>query len=131
MFEFHGWATLWVDTSDDPDLPVQRAREDAAIERVRAAVQVAEDVFSHFDVRRTGNGLIVLIAHGLRNHRYEPVITLFREVAAMLPDSYGLLYVHDDEGLSRGGNYTDTFRVWRVARGELAEVADSHQLPNR
>lgn len=131
MFEFHGWATLWVDTSDDPDLPVQRAREDAAIERVRAAVQVAEDVFSHFDVRRTGNGLIVLIAHGLRNHRYQPVITLFREVAAMLPDSYGLLYVHDDEDLSRGGNYTDTFRVWRVARGELAEVADSHQLPNR
>jgi Immunity protein 7 len=129
MFEFHGWATLRVDTSDDPDVPVQTAREDAAMERVRALIRAADDDFSFFDLRRTGNGLIVLNAHGLRNHRYERAIDLFRGMASMLPDSYGLLYVHDDEDSSRGGDFTNAFRVWRMARGELIEVADSFLSP--
>ena len=63
---------------DDPDLDVMHGREEQAIDRVHAAIRRTDDELSLFDLRRTGNGLIVLYAHGLRNHRYEPAIDLFR-----------------------------------------------------
>ncbi len=129
MFEFHGWATIRVDDRDDPDTSVIETREDAAMARVREAIQKADDEFSLFDLRRTGNGLIVLVAHGLRNHRYEPVIDLFRWVASALPFTYGLLYVHDDEDTHRGANCENEFRVWRLARGEFQELVDPFLSP--
>jgi hypothetical protein len=125
VFEFHGWVTIRVDDRDDPDMSVVRGREEAAIARLRAAMREADDEFSLFDLRRTSNELIVLLAHGLRNHRYEPVIGLFRWVAAELPDSYGLLYVHDGEAAGQDNE----FRVWRLARGRLEERPDPFLSP--
>jgi hypothetical protein len=83
------------------------------------------DEFSCFEVRQCGNGMIVLMAHGQRNHRFEPVIDLFRWVAESLPLSFGLLYVHDDEQQGRGNE----FRVWRLAKGELKENDDPFLSP--
>lgn len=71
----------------------------------------------------------MLLAHGLRNHRYEPVIDLFRWVAVELPFSYGLLYVHDDEDTHRGADHVNEFQVWRLARGEFEELADPFLSP--
>jgi hypothetical protein len=120
MFEFHGWITVRVAEDEAETTAETSVREDRAIERVRAEVSVADDHLSFFDVRRAGNGLIVLMAHGSRNHRYRPVIESFERVGRLLPDSYGLLYVHDD-GRKGGGN---EFRVWRLALGKLTEHAD-------
>jgi hypothetical protein len=125
VFEFHGWAVIRVPDPDDAPTQIIGGREDQAIKRVRAAIDRAHDEFALFDVRRTSNGLIVLYAHGLRNHRYEPVVGLFRWVAAELPDSYGLLYVHDDESEAHGNE----FRVWRLARGRFEELADPFLSP--
>jgi hypothetical protein len=124
VFEFHGWATIRV---PDPDIdpPRRWALEAVAVEQLREAIARANDQFSLFDVRQTGNELIVLYAHGLRNHRYRPVIELFRWVAAELPDSYGLLYVHDDEVEGQANE----FRVWRLARGRFEELADPFLSP--
>jgi hypothetical protein len=124
VFEFHGWATIRV---PDPDINTDRRREleAIAVARLREAIARADDRFSLFDVRQTGNELIVLYAHGLRNHRFRPVIELFRWVASELPDSYGLLYVHDDEA----DGQDNEFRVWRLARGEFAELADPFLSP--
>jgi hypothetical protein len=129
VFEFHGWATIRVDDRDDPDLDVLRRREEEAIGRLRTAVKAADDEFSLLDLRRTGNGLIVLLAHGLRNHRYGPVVDLFRWVAAELPFSYGLLYVHGDEDMRGGSEPGNAFRVWRLARGRFDELADPFLSP--
>lgn len=129
MFEFHGWATIRVDDRDDPDMDVVDSREEEAIARLREAMQMADDRFSLFDLRRTSNGLIVLFAHGLRNHRYQPVIELFRWVATELPFAYGLLYVYDDEDTNRGGTLDNEFRVWRLARGQFGEYADPFLSP--
>lgn len=129
MFEFHGWATIRAGDRDDPAADVIRAREDEAINGVRAAIRDADDGFSSFDLRRTGNDLIVLSVHGLRNHRYEPVIGLFRRIAAELPDAYGLLYVRDDEDRRRGADYENVFRVWRLARGRFEERDDPFLSP--
>ncbi len=129
MFEFHGWATIRVDDQDDPDMDIIHRREEEAIRRLCKAMQKANDEFSLFDLRRTGNEMIVLFAHGLRNHRYEPVIDLFRWVATELPYSYGLLYVQDDEEHSRGGDYENEFRVWRLARGQFEEMTDPFLSP--
>lgn len=77
MFEFHGWATIRV---PDPDIDLVRRRELEAetVARLREAIARADDQFSLFDVQQTSNELIVLYAHGLRNHRFRPVIDLFQ-----------------------------------------------------
>ncbi len=129
MFEFHGWANIRVDDRDDPDLKVLRDREEHAIDLVQAAIRRTTDDFSLFDLRRTSNEMIVLLVHGLRNHRYEPVIELFRSVAAELPDSYGLLYIYDDEDHDRGADHENEFRVWRLVRGRLEEKSDPFLSP--
>lgn len=129
MFEFHGWATVRVDDHDDPDSGVIRGREEEAIVRLRAAIHKASDEFSFFELRRTSNEIIVLMAHGLRNHRYEPVIDLFKWLAAELPYSYGLLYVHDDEDHARGDDHANEFRAWRIARGQCEELNDPFLSP--
>ena len=129
MFEFHGWATIRVSDLDDPDLSVCQFRQEEAINRLEMAMREADDEFSLFDLKRTSNNLIVLIAHGLRNHRYEPVIELFRWVATELPYSFGLLYVHDDEDTKRGADLENEFRVWRLARGQFSEFSDTFLSP--
>lgn len=126
MFEFHGWATIRVPDADEADIKsIGRGPKVDAIKRVRAAINEVHDEFSLFDLRQTGNGQMVLLAHGLRNHRFEPVIDLFRRVATELPDSYGLLYVHDDEA----AGHNNEFRVWRLALGRLEEFADPFLSP--
>lgn len=124
MFEFHGWSTIRVYASDSESLEIIHAREEHAISRVRARIRETQDEFSQFGLQRTSNALIVLQTHGLRNHRYEPVLELFQWVATEFPLSYGLLYVHDDEDVRRGFDYSNEFRVWRMARGELIEFDD-------
>jgi hypothetical protein len=111
---------------EPPDFkPIGRGTEVEAIKRVRAAINDAHDEFSHFEVRQTGNDMIVLIAHGLRNHQFEPVVGLFRWVAAELPNSYGLLYIYNDESETHGNE----FRVWRLARGIFEELDDPFLSP--
>ena len=44
-------------------------------------------------------------------------------------DSYGLLYVHDDEDGAHGLDHSNEFRVWRLAGGRLEEVADPFLSP--
>lgn len=129
MFEFHGWATIRVPGEDTESQSIGRGGAFDAIKRLRDAVNRAHDEFCDFDVRRAGNGLISLSIHGLRNHRYEPAIDLFRWVAAELPGSYGLLYVYDDEDHGRGSDFTNEFRVWRLARGVCEEHADPFLSP--
>lgn len=125
MFEFHGWATIRVPDDGSSFTPIGRGVGFDAIKRLRAAINEAHDEFCDFDIRRAGNGLVVLSVHGLRNHRYEPVIDLFRWLATELPDSYGLLYIHDDEDF----NFSNDFRVWRLARGNCDELADPFLSP--
>ena len=120
MFEFHGWATILTETEDSSTDPAADA-----IARLHAGVNEARDTFSVFEVKETGNGQTVLMAHGLRNHRFERVIGLFRWLAAELPASYGLLYVRDDES----AGHDNVFQVWRLARGRLEELADPFLSP--
>lgn len=129
MFEFHGWAVIRVPENDDETSSQHSERATCAIKDVRSKLNEIHDEFSTFDVERTSNGLIVVFAHGLRNHRFEPVIDLFLWIAEKLPDSYGVLHVLDDEGFKRGADFTNEFRVWRLALGELMEVADPFLSP--
>ena len=72
------------------------------------------------ELRRSGNGVMTLIAHGLRNHRRQEAISLFEAVAKALPDSYGLLYYHDDEHPAE----SNVFTVLRFVRGSTTIHAD-------
>lgn len=130
MFEFHGWLSLHPDDRDDPDTAVLEERLDSAESALLNEIEKAGDDVSVFEIRRAGNGLRTLSVHGLSNHRHEPVIDIFRWAAGNLTESYGLLYVWDDED-RRGGDadHTNAFRVWRVAQGKFDEHADPFLSP--
>ena len=125
MFEFHGWITLRVDDSDDADIGVLRAREELAIEQLDAAIREHCDDISLFEIKRTSNDLLVLVTHGLRNHADRGVVSLYRWIAENLTNSYGLLYVHDDEDPV----HDNEFRVFKLAKGKLSEHADPFLSP--
>jgi len=130
MFEFHGWLSLHSDDREDLDPATLEERLDSAESALAREIEKADDDFSVFEIRRAGNGLRYISVHGLSNHRYEPVISLFRWAAENLTESYGLLYVWDDEDC-RGddANHTNAFRVWRVAQGKFDEYADPFLSP--
>ena len=130
MFEFHGWLSLEVDDRDDPDPTILDERLDLAERGLLGQIEKAGDGASVFELRRAGNGLRYLAVHGLRNHRYLPVIDLFRWAAENLPEAYGLLYVRDDEDeRDEDMDITNAFRVWRVAQGKCSEHEDSFLSP--
>ena len=104
---------------------ILRERERLARDFIDIAIREHADNFSLFESRQTSNGLFVFIAHGLRNHRYNPVIDLFRAIGQQFPESYGLLYVHDDESPT----HANEFRVWRLAMGMLEERDDLFLSP--
>jgi hypothetical protein len=95
------------------------------MDSIRRRSKVAADEIALIDIRRGGNGLIVLTANGIRNHRREGVIELFQWVAAIYPQSFGLLHVWDDEHRI----YDNCFRVYRFAHGNCTEMDDPHLSP--
>ena len=115
MFEFHGWLRVVANDPDDADPPVLREREAAAQKTVQQLVADYRDDFSLMELRLSGNGLMILIAHGLRNHRQEEAITLFESVAGAYPESYGLFFYHDDEHPAE----SNEFKVLRFVRGSV------------
>jgi hypothetical protein len=122
VYEFHGWINIWACDPDEGGL----AEAEAAIVAIRARLAQAEqEIGGWFEVRGTFNGQIVLVAHGLRNHRQAGPAELFRWVGEQYPLSYGLLYVHDDEDPTR----SNEFVVYRLAHGAVTEFADSLLSP--
>jgi hypothetical protein len=117
LFEFHGWAVL------------VRGEAGTGYESLLAEVKAKSEEIceypEHFQIADAGNEMKVLIAHGLRNHFRYQIIELFECIAGLSSESYGLLYVHDDEN----SNYDNEFRVWRLARGRLEERSDPFLSP--
>lgn len=125
MFEFHGWLSVSLEVEEGSFIKINDERRNSVIKSVRAAMNEAHDEFSAFDVIHSGNGAVILIAHGLRNHRYEPAIALFRHIATTLPKSYGLLYVRDDED----PQHENEFVVYRAAHGRFEPTGDKLLSP--
>jgi hypothetical protein len=122
VYEFHGWINIRASDPDEGDF----AEAQAAIVAIRAHLaRACEEIRGWFEIRDTFNGQIVVVTHGLRNHRQEGPPELFRWIGERYPLSYGLLYVHDDEDLSRGNEFV----VHRLAHGKLTEFADTVLSP--
>lgn len=124
MFQVHGWAVVTSDTYEinskaDAELLTALAKQ---VDLVRCT-----NIRVHLDMGLNGD-LHVLSVAGHKNHRCEPIIDLFRWLAANGPCSYGLLYVLDDEDF-QDGDYSNEFRVWRLARGILEEKIDPFLSP--
>ena len=125
MYTFHGWAEINV--ADIEDLPpgMSEKQLDAAVLSVRKAIASYADGVSIFELRPSSNNLWVVSVHGLRNRAHSHAIDLFRWLADNLPESYGLLYVRDDEDAKR----PNAFTVYRLARGKLDELVDGFLSP--
>ena len=106
MFEAHGWANV----GDDADLNALVALVETASVSGSAEFNVMPSM------NWCGTSLACTVC---RNHRYERVFEVFRWLADHVPESYGVLYVRDQESGS-----ANAFRVWRLARGRLTEHED-------
>jgi hypothetical protein len=117
VYEFHGWINIRACDPDEGGL----AQAEAAIVALRARLARAEqEIGGWFEVRDTFNGQIVVVTHGLRNHRQPGPPELLRWIGEKYPLSYGLLYVHDDEHPAQNNEFV----VYRLAHGRVTEFAD-------
>ncbi len=107
------WSQLcaWLSSVDDPWLKWQFCEE---INNVRGVLQFFTS----------------------RNHRSSSVWDLMKWIANNGTGSYGLVYVFDNEdhkgntSYGRGSaDYSNSFRVWRILNGELAEFDDPFLSP--
>ncbi len=125
MFEFHGWAVIRSGFDlDDP-------RHDEDWTRLWPELLQELRLFErpdHFFLHKTVNGLVSVTCSGLRNHRQGWVVDFFEWLAKRAPGSYGLLYVHDDED-PRGVEFGNSFRILRLAKGQMVEMADALLSP--
>jgi Immunity protein 7 len=150
MFEFHGWATIRF-TAEIRDRDDEDQLQNAAIEAVQSYVRqmgygpVSDQPFAPradpysgalvsaakanvvLDVRVV-NGEAHLWAAGATNHVAtikQELFDLYHCVARVAPDSYGLLYMQDDEDPL----HFNDFQVYALARGALTDRADPFLSP--
>ena len=126
MFEFHGWATIMVayneDSEDEHHLRAVVEALTLQIAKMRWSTNVANLCYI--------NGSPQLNVSGLTNHRASEAAELFelyQHIAETAPGSYGLLYVHDDEGADT--SLRNEFEVWVLRRGQFAHTRDSYLSP--
>ncbi|XGV95347.1 MAG: Imm7 family immunity protein [Leptolyngbya sp. BL-A-14] len=126
MFEYHGWATLHTDIVDEYGDEDQEERR-RLVSDLRAYI---EPLLAHGSMHiEVCNGLYALNMFGHNNHRNESVVDVFKWLSEKTRGSYGLLYIHDDEDFKRGNDYTNHFRVWKLALGQLTELDDPFLSP--
>ncbi|EKO16524.1 immunity 7 family protein [Leptospira kirschneri] len=53
---------------------------------------------------------------GLFNHRSALIIDIFKKISDIMPGSYGLLYIHDEEDDKNEIDHSNEFVVWKLAR---------------
>lgn len=96
------------------------------------------DLDWHFR-RHMNNEDGILMFSSSRNHRgcNPTAVEVLRWIAEQGPDSYGLVYVHDDEDCGESGrmrgrtgnDHRNEFRVWRLRLGRIDELDDPFLSP--
>jgi hypothetical protein len=72
------------------------------------------------------NGSCHVLLSGLRNHRQDAVIDIYRDVATAAPWSYGMLYIQDDESAHDANRWV----TWVMKRGAIAPHLDRFLSPH-
>jgi hypothetical protein len=122
VFEYHGWATVRdsLDGGSEAADGLSQAAYDAVAD---VLVRVVND-FQVADLRVVNASCHVWLA-GLRNHRQDDVIQVFREIAAEARWSYGVLYVYDDEAEDDDNRWI----TWVMKRGAVTATPDGLLSP--
>lgn len=123
MVEYHGWATIRVDTTEE--------NAAALAESVTALKNRIEQIAAEQPIIgiRYVNGIPMIWTSGACNHKSQTVIDvleLFASIARIARGSYGILYVWDDE--DKAGN-ANAFVVWRLSRGNVVQLNDPFLSP--
>jgi Immunity protein 7 len=123
MFEYHGWAAVF--DSLDSDFGAADCLTQSAYDAVADALARVRSDFQVADLRVVNGSCHVWLA-GYRNHRQNAVIDAFRDIAAVAPWSYGILYVHDDEA----GDDENHWISWVMKRGVVVPHHDRFLSPH-
>jgi hypothetical protein len=125
MFEFHGWAVIQSTSGRRvfrpdglyfPDDELLHEQLNAHIDQFN----VREWVHFH----RTVNGFASLTFSGLRNHRDERIVGVFKWLAVHAQRSYGFLFTRDAED-----EVYSQFRIFRLANGQFEALPDFLAVP--
>ncbi|WP_081756949.1 Imm7 family immunity protein [Gorillibacterium massiliense] len=122
MFQFNGWVVLRYHTHDNDQ--VKQENSIKMLTNYISKVDTEKLVFL-----RQRNGLDSLCISGIHNHRSEYVIELFQKIGEIMPGSYGLLYIQDDEDISKLHDNSNCFVVWKLVRGNLSREQDVYLSP--
>src|SRR4051794_12617837 len=116
MFEYHGWAVI---RSESPSGEVD------LFQRLQIKIAALSELSQQsFYLHESMNSMRSMTVSGLRNHQRHEIIEVFQWLASQSRNSYGLLYIHEDEDHAREHNYENVFRVYRLAKGSLIELDD-------
>ena len=66
-----------------------------------------------------------MVLHGLRTHRQDWVVDIYRRIGTTAPGSYGLLHVHDDE-VEDGRRWV----CWTMRRGLVEDSTEERLTPH-
>jgi hypothetical protein len=127
MYEFHGWVSIVADNSDDAGSIVRQGRQSDLVAALEDRIQpLLESPSVFLRIIRDLNGADHLLVSGLRNHRDDRVLNLFRWIAEHQASSYGLLHIRDDEDAD---GYDNAFVVHALARGRLTSRIEPNLSP--
>lgn len=94
------------------------------VARVRRLVTDRQASDQAVDVRFANGQLHFWIA-GYHNHREGAIISTFEEIGRVAPDSYGILYIRDDEDLQHENEWI----VLVMTHGVVSVRPDSYLSP--
>jgi len=122
MFQFHGWSVLRYHTHDnDSEIQEQKLKQLITI--------ISEhDPEKLVSIRRR-NGMDSLFISGMHNHRNDNITEIFKQIGIVMPGSYGILYIQDDEDINEQYDNSNCFIVWKLIRGHLIEDKDLFLSP--
>jgi hypothetical protein len=119
MVTYSGWIDIVFD--------IEEENISAKLKQVKRFMQEKNLMQRNAEIK-TINGGYFLQVIGLTNHYSDEIkdtLELFTLVAQTAMESYGLLYIRDDDNDAK---YNE-FEVWRVARGQVTKFKDTLLSP--
>ncbi len=120
MYEYHGWLSLRESPSE-----IDGGKLGQSIVRIEQLIAEFPDKSAVVGLKRI-NGMYSLWITGHSNHKSDCTLKLFKQIATEAPRTYGVLFIWDDEDLS---GLSNAFQVWKLARGNAVQVADTLLSP--
>lgn len=124
MIDINGWISIRESYTEEGE---DGEKLDDIIKQIESKIRHEYNFANeNYDLKMINGGFVlnITISH---NHRVEHPFELIRWVAEVAPGSFGVVYVIDDEDVSRDNE--NKFKVWLIKKGVVDELDDPFLSP--